>query len=94
LFRAFFTDNECVADHESLVRAAGSVGLDGDQARRILASGTHADDVRAGERYFQQAGIHSVPATIVNGKHLIPGGQPPEVFERALREIATATPAG
>lgn len=94
LFRAYFTDNESVADHETLVRAAGSVGLDGDQARRILASGTHADDVRAGERYFQQAGIHSVPATIVNGKHLIPGGQPPEVFERALRGIATATPAG
>jgi predicted DsbA family dithiol-disulfide isomerase len=29
-----------------------------------------------------------VPAVIVNERHLIQGGQPVEVFERALREIA------
>jgi predicted DsbA family dithiol-disulfide isomerase len=34
-----------------------------------------------------------VPATVVNGQYLISGGQPPEVFENALREIATKTPA-
>jgi len=29
-----------------------------------------------------------VPSIIVNQRHLIQGGQPPEVFERALRQIA------
>jgi predicted DsbA family dithiol-disulfide isomerase len=29
-----------------------------------------------------------VPAVIVNDQHLIQGGQPPEVFEAALRQIA------
>jgi predicted DsbA family dithiol-disulfide isomerase len=29
-----------------------------------------------------------VPAAIVAGRHLISGGQPPEVFEQALRRIA------
>jgi predicted DsbA family dithiol-disulfide isomerase len=29
-----------------------------------------------------------VPAVIVNERHLISGGQPPEVFEQALRQIA------
>ncbi|HET9817902.1 MAG TPA: DsbA family oxidoreductase [Rhodanobacteraceae bacterium] len=94
LFRAYFTDNENVADRETLVRAAKGAGLDGDEARRILESGAYADEVRAQEQRFQQAGIHSVPATIINGIHLIPGGQPPEVFERALREIAAQAPAG
>jgi predicted DsbA family dithiol-disulfide isomerase len=33
-----------------------------------------------------------VPAIIIDDKHLISGGQPPEVFEQALRQIA-ANPA-
>jgi predicted DsbA family dithiol-disulfide isomerase len=90
LLRAYFSDGEDVASHEVLVRLAGEAGLDREQARQILESGTYADEVRAQERFFQQRGIHSVPATIVNGMHLIPGGQPPEVFERALREIAAS----
>ncbi len=48
----------------------------------------YADEVRAQEQFFQSRGIHSVPATIVNGQHLIAGGQPPEAFEQALRQIA------
>ena len=51
------------------------------------------DEVRAQERHWQQAGIHSVPAAIVNRQYLISGGQPPEVFEQALREIASKTSA-
>ena len=93
LFRAYFTDNENVADRDVLVRIANENGLDGDAARRLLESDQYADEVRARERRWQQAGIHSVPATVVNGQYLISGGQPPEVFENALREIATKTPA-
>lgn len=93
LFRAYFSDHENVADHAVLERLAGNVGLDRDAARRVLDSGEYANDVRAQERHYQQAGIHSVPATIVNGTQLIPGGQPPEVFERALRQIAAQTPS-
>ena len=33
-------------------------------------------------------GIHAVPAIILNERHLLQGGQPTEVFEQALREIA------
>ena len=89
LLRAYFSDGENVADRDVLVRIARVSGLDADAARRVLDNGEYADAVRAQERHFQQAGIHSVPATIVNGQYLISGGQPPEVFEQALREIAT-----
>ena len=44
--------------------------------------------MRAAERQWLELGIHSVPAVIVNDRHLISGGQPPEVFEQALRQIA------
>lgn len=88
LFRAYFTDNENVADRTVLVRLADGAGLDADAASGVLETNEFADEVRAQELRYQQAGIHSVPATIVNRRHLIPGGQPPEVFERALRQIA------
>jgi len=94
LFRAYFTDNENVADRDVLVRTAGGAGFDGDAARRILESGQYSDEVRSQERRWQHAGIHSVPAAVVNGQFLISGGQPPEVFENALREIAARTAAG
>ena len=93
LFRAYFTDNENVADHDVLVRIAGNNGLDRDGARSMLESDEFADDVRAQERRCQQAGIHSVPATIVNGQYLISGGQPPEAFEQVLQQIVATAPA-
>lgn len=92
LLRAYFTSGENVADHAVLVRIATESGLDADAAYGILGSDAYADEVRAQERRFQQAGIRSVPATIVNNTWLIAGGQPPEAFERALREIAAQGP--
>jgi predicted DsbA family dithiol-disulfide isomerase len=44
--------------------------------------------VREQEEFYTGHGIHAVPAVIVNDRHLIQGGQPPEVFEQALRQIA------
>ena len=74
--------------HDVLVELAGAVGLDPQRAREILASGEYTAEVRERERHWQELGIHSVPAVIVDDRHLIQGGQPPEVFESALRELA------
>jgi len=90
LLRAYFTDGEDVSAHDTLVRLASEAGLDAERARQILASDEYASEVRAQEQFFMSRGIHSVPATIINGEHLISGGQPPEAFEQALRQIATA----
>ena len=86
--KAYFTDGQDPSSHEVLERYAQGVGLDGDRAREILSSDAFANDVRDAERYYQERGIHSVPAVIVDDMHLISGGQPPEVFERALRQIS------
>ena len=71
-----------------LVRVAASVGLDAQEAQALLASNRYADEVREREQFYLQNGIHSVPAIIINERHLISGGQPVEVFEQALRQIA------
>ncbi len=88
LFAAYFTRGENVGDQEVLVRSARDAGLDADLARGVLTSGAFAEDVRKREQLYLDNGIHGVPAVIVNDRHLISGGQPPEVFEQALRQIA------
>lgn len=93
LFTAYFTNGESPGSHEVLARVAGEVGLDAARAREILASNTYADEVRDREQFYLTQGIHSVPAIIINERHLISGGQPPEVFERALRQIAAKADA-
>jgi predicted DsbA family dithiol-disulfide isomerase len=88
LLEAYQGRAECVESDEVLLAVVASVGLDVAEAQAILAADTFAQEVRAAEQYYQQAGIHSVPAVIINDKHLISGGQPAEVFEQALRKIA------
>lgn len=87
LLQAYHGDGENVSDPATLVRIAAGVGLDAERAAAILASNEYADAVRAEEQFFLRSGINSVPAVIIDQKHLISGGQPVEVFERALREI-------
>jgi predicted DsbA family dithiol-disulfide isomerase len=88
LFRAYFTDGDDISAHEVLMRVAGDVGLSPVRAREILSSDTYAADVRTQERFYVEHGIRGVPAVIVNDRHLISGGQPVEVFESALKQIA------
>jgi predicted DsbA family dithiol-disulfide isomerase len=90
LLKAYFTDGENPGSHAVLQRTAEAVGLDVARTREILESDAFATEVRAQEQLFQGLGIHSVPAVIINDRHLISGGQPPEVFEQALRQIAAA----
>ena len=88
LLKAYFTDGENIASADVLARIADEVGLDPVRARKILSSDEYAADVRERERFYTDQGITSVPSIIVNDRHLISGGQPPEVFEQALRQIA------
>ncbi len=88
LFAAYFTDGENPGEHALLQRLAVDAGLDGARAAAILASDDYADAVRADEAQAHANGIHSVPAVVVEKRWLISGGQPPEVFEQALRQIA------
>ena len=88
LFGAYFSDTQNIADHDVLASKAESVGLDGAEARKVLAEGRYAAEVREAEQTWLNSGIHSVPAVIVNRKFLISGGQTAAVFEDSLREIA------
>ncbi|WP_084580496.1 DsbA family oxidoreductase [Sphingomonas azotifigens] len=90
LFTAYFTEGRNPGDRAVLLAAAEQAGLDPAEAAEVLDSGRYAEEVRAEEALWQSRGIQSVPAIVINERYLISGGQPPEAFEQALREIASA----
>lgn len=88
LLKAYHGEGRNPGAHDVLLDLARTVGLDVDRARQVLDSDEFGIDVRQAETFWQRAGINAVPAVIINQRHLISGGQPPEVFEQALRKIA------
>lgn len=88
LLEAYHGQGRNPSDAAVLVEVAAAAGLDAARAREILAGDEFAAEVRAEEQRWLQLGIQSVPSVVVNGRHLIQGGQPPEVFAQALRQIA------
>jgi predicted DsbA family dithiol-disulfide isomerase len=88
LLAAYHGEGRNPGAHDVLLELAAGAGLNADRAREVLERRDFGDEVRGAERLWQEAGIHSVPAVIINRKHLISGGQPSDVFEQALRRIA------
>lgn len=87
LLRAYHSEGKDPGNHDVLIEAAQSVGLDAVQAREVLQNGTYADDVRAAERNNAAMSIQSVPAIIFNRRYLVSGGQPVETFVQVIEQI-------
>jgi predicted DsbA family dithiol-disulfide isomerase len=90
LLAACHTRSEAMGHHAVLLACVAEAGLDRDRAQAVLDSSAFAQDVREREQFYTANGIHSVPAVIINDRHLISGGQPAAVFEQALRQIAAS----
>ena len=88
LLQAYHGEGRNPASHDVLLELAVAAGLDGERAHAVLQSAEYTDEVREAERFWQEAGIDGVPAVVVNRRHVVQGGQPPEVFAQALRKIA------
>lgn len=79
-------------DHEGvLLQVVKTAGLDVESAHQVLAAETYSPAVRNAETHWQNMGIRSVPATVVDGRYLISGGHPPETFTSALLKLVGAT---
>jgi predicted DsbA family dithiol-disulfide isomerase len=74
-------------EQENLLNAVARAGLDSVKAKLVLDQNAFAQEVRAAESFYTQAGISSVPSVILNEQHLIQGAQPASVFISALEQL-------
>jgi len=87
LLKACHEHRQAMDDHAVLLAVVREVGLDEARAGQILASDAFANEVREHENFYASAGVRSVPAVVVNDRHLISGGQPVQAYVQALRQI-------
>ncbi|MBD3584190.1 DsbA family oxidoreductase [Salinimonas sp. HHU 13199] len=88
LFDAYFGHAQSVDEKDVLLSCAESAGLDRNEAQSVLESDDYAQAVRDEEKLWQQAGISSVPAFVINQKYLISGAQESDALVKALSDIA------
>lgn len=85
---ACHTRSESMSDKAVLIACAVESGLDEKRVSAVLDTDEFNAQVRERQGFYTSNGITSVPAVIINERHLISGGQPAEAFEQALRQIA------
>jgi hypothetical protein len=72
----------------NVLDAVDRAGLDRLRAQEMLTSDEFKEAVREQEKFYLDAGIHSVPAVILNNHLLIQGAQPVEQFKAALLQAS------
>ena len=88
LLEACHRDRQAMDDPGVLLACVRQAGLDEASAQLVLTEGRYGDEVREQEDMYMSAGIQAVPASVVNNRHLVSGGQPVENYVKVLREIA------
>lgn len=87
LMDAYWADGEDLGDHEVLRRHAGAAGLPRDEVDDVLATDRFADTVAASTQQAVSIGVTGVPGFVLDGRLLVLGAQPEEVFEQAYAQL-------
>jgi predicted DsbA family dithiol-disulfide isomerase len=93
LYEAYFAEGRPVFEAADLAGLAQEAGLDGTEARQVLADGSYADAVRADEAQAREFGISGVPFVVLDGRYGVSGAQPPATFVAALNQAWTESSA-
>jgi predicted DsbA family dithiol-disulfide isomerase len=88
LMDAYWAEARNIGDPEVLRALAVEAGLDPADVDDVLADDAYADRVRASTADAQSIGITGIPAFALDGRLLILGAQPREVFEHAFAQLA------
>ncbi len=89
LFKAYFVEGKDIGDRDTLLDIAEGCGLDRAMTERLFDSDADADDIRARDNHARERGVTGVPTFVVANQHVLPGAQPPELWEKVIDEIAT-----
>jgi predicted DsbA family dithiol-disulfide isomerase len=87
IMNAYWTEGRDITGWDVLAPLVAEAGLDADDARAEVDSGAFRAPVDASTRVAQEHGIAAVPAFVLDGRLLVSGAQPHEVFRAALAKV-------
>lgn len=85
-YKAYFTDNLVLSDHNVLRDIARKAGLPEEEVARVLESDTYKDAVLADEIEAFKLGVQGVPFFVIDDRYAVAGCFPEEQMEQALRQ--------
>jgi len=88
LFDAYFTQQQNLSDDPVLIAAAGSIGLDTQEAAHVLKDERYANTIRQQEHFWINQGIQGVPAMVFNQRYLVSGAQGVEAYAEVLQNLS------
>jgi predicted DsbA family dithiol-disulfide isomerase len=86
LMRAYWEEARDIGDATELVALAVEAGLDEGEVVEVVTGEAYRDRVLASTAEAQSVGITGIPAFLFDGRLLVLGAQPREVFQRALAQ--------
>jgi len=89
LYRAYFVDSRNIGDPDILVEIAEAVGLDGAEARKVIAERRFKDAVDADWAKSHAYGVTGVP-TFVAARYGVVGAQPYEALAQLVERAGAA----
>lgn len=87
LFNGFFKQGWDISDHKVLVKAAKSVGMDGEMIARLLKSDAEIAQIRASDTQTREMGVTGVPTFLIDGQYVVTGAREPEFWVDLIKEI-------
>ncbi len=88
LFSLYFEQGQDIGDHEVLVDAAASVGMDAAVVARLLQSDADKATIREEIDTASRIGVRGVPCFIIDQKYAVMGAQNADVLADAIRQTA------
>jgi predicted DsbA family dithiol-disulfide isomerase len=87
LFRSYFTEMQDIGQMDVIMQLAGKAGLDSVALQSALQEKRYAARLDNVVQEAHQNRVNSVPTFIIEGKHIIVGAQPIEVFRDTLKKV-------
>ncbi|MGG4550722.1 DsbA family oxidoreductase [Paenibacillus humicus] len=87
LFQAYFTEGLDLGDHPTLARLSAEVGLNEQEALRVLEEGAFDSAVIGELQQGARLGITGVPFFVFNDKYAVSGAQPSGTFLEVLEQV-------
>jgi predicted DsbA family dithiol-disulfide isomerase len=84
-FHDWLFENQKTMNHDTMVAAAGELGMNVDTFTACIDGGTHSEQVRADVNEARGFGITGTPGFLINGR-VLTGAQPVEQFEVIINE--------
>jgi len=86
---AYWAEGRNIGDPDVLRGLSAEVGLPEEDVERVLAGDEYRERVEASTQQAIGIGATGVPAWVLDGRLLVLGAQPREVFEQAFERLAS-----